>query len=78
MPARAPRASSAMQARLNGVDVEHTFLCVPISTLDAVGGDERAESERGEDDATKHEVRCVQTAMDAFDCIDARETFRDV
>lgn len=59
MAPRAPRAVVTMKSRGVGGNESQDFICVPIVTRDAVGRDERVAAELGDDDASKHEVRCV-------------------
>jgi len=59
MAPRAPRAVATMKSRGVGGHELHDFVCVPIVTRDAVGRDERVAAQLGDDDASKHEVRCV-------------------
>ena len=59
MAPRAPRAMATIKSRGIGGNESQDFVCVPIVTRDAVGRDERVAAELGDDDASKHEVRCV-------------------
>ena len=51
------RAPLAVHARQDAMTPFGDFICVPVRTIEDVGGEERDARARGE--ALDHEVRCV-------------------